>query len=179
MSQGGKTKQNKTSQWLYLSRMQKPSPLFRSAEPTLPENNVQSAGGPCANVLIHYRPQQMAVSAPGRRLPGSGRRAQSLLPSSVQLQNTAPLWRDDGCPQEPSWAPSAMQGSMGGQRCKGIMVGGRGVVGLCEPCLDWKSIFIRLTVRRRETHAVLFQHISSWVLLTFLILYTQDLAFDV
>lgn len=119
----------------------------------------------------------MAVrETPGRRLPGSGRAE----PASqfCPVTNTAPLWRD-GCPQEPSWAPSAMQGSMGGQRCKGIMVGGRGVVGLCEPCLDWKSIFIRLTVRRRETHAVLFQHISSWVLLTFLILYTQDLAFEV
>ena len=141
MSQGGKTKQNKTSQWLYLSRMQKPAPLLRSAEPTRPENNVQSAGGPCANVLIHYRPQQMAVSAPGRRLPGSGRRAQSLLPSSVRLQNTTPLWRDDGCPQEPGWAPSAMQGSMGGQRCKGIIVGGRGVVGLCEPCCRLEKYF--------------------------------------
>ena len=58
---------------------------------------------------------------------------------------------------------------------------GSGVLLVCvNHVVDWKSIFIRLIVRRRETRAVLFQHVSSWALLTFLVFfYTQDLAFEV
>lgn len=59
---------------------------------------------------------------------------------------------------------------------KGTIIGGWFV------CLNHvaalKSIFIQLKGRERETHAILFQHVSSGAFLTFFIFsYAQDLVF--